>query len=268
MDAPQGSSSGSGPPAVKKVCKGKGIREHCYGKKETVKNGVIQKVWVRDNGCQTSPRREEEGNDDDEDLKSDHSSKIDKCPVCLRVFTEKRPLTILFMCGHAFCMECIEELQKDCEFPCPICREIHFPADYVPVKFLTTQCFTKAERKQYAIKMEDIRLRHVERALAEIEALLENEQSRVDYYMRLPNYCSKLSLKRKRPALVNSLINFGIEKSLKSLKKMLLCIDEDLKDFIYDSAFIPEDLTYEASSQIARVMIRIMKKGKIGVFKT
>ena len=116
--------------------------------------------------------------------------------------------------------------------------------------------------------MEDIRLRHVERALAEIEALLENEQSRVDYYMRLPNYCSKQSLKRKRPVLVNSLINFGIEKLLKSLKKMLLCIDKDLKDFIYDSAFIPEHLTYEASSQIARVMIRIMKKRKIGVFKT
>ena len=73
-----------------------------------------------------------------------------ECPSCYELFNEKNRIPRNLRCGHTFCQDCLQILEKSKKFNCPICRFQNGPFSSIdlPRNYIALQLAGKEERKK------------------------------------------------------------------------------------------------------------------------
>ena len=102
--------------------------------------------------------------------------------------------------------------------------------------------------------------------LLKIDALIDYEK-KTNEFKNLPFYCSSNALAKRRPEFYTNLGSGKVTVLYFQLRSMLILADKYLDKIIHALTFPPRHITYDASKDIARTMIKVMKARKIGIFK-
>ena len=212
----------------------------------------------------------DEGDEDEavvnQKLEEIHSrAVITTCPVCLDEFSGSK-IMFLSRCSHAVCGACLDRLNFTstslrATVSCPSCRQTCKRTDFIKVVFPTAGTLISDERQTLTNTFKNLRRKELPDVIAKLTYIIDLEAQRSSE-LTLPPTVNRSMLERYTRIYSGALTSLMLRKHIKELVKKINAIDRLLIKVLRYIRTPSEDLIFDVSNYIAKMIVKELKKKK------